>query len=73
MKKIINILLLITLWSCQTEKQIKPDYFLTADQKHNKFNVIPPVLKVKSGSVIKAMPMRHLTTNSIGMLPWGIL
>ena len=55
MKKIINILLLITLWSCQTEKQIKPDYFLTADQKHNKFSsLIPPVLKVKSGSVIKA-------------------
>ena len=55
MKKIINILLLITLWSCQTEEQIKPDYFLTADQKHNKFSsLIPPVLKVKSGSVIKA-------------------
>ena len=55
MKKIINILLLITLWSCQTEKQIKPDYFLTADQKHNKFSsLIPPILKVKSGSVIKA-------------------
>ena len=55
MNKIINILLLITLWSCQTEKQIKPDYFLTADQKHNKFSsLIPPVLKVKSGSVIKA-------------------
>ena len=55
MKKIINIVLLITLWSCQTEKQIKPDYFLTADQKHNKFSsLIPPVLKVKSGSVIKA-------------------
>ena len=55
MKKIINILLLFTLWSCQTEKQIKPDYFLTADQKHNKFSsLIPPVLKVKSGSVIKA-------------------
>ena len=55
MKKIINIFLLITFWSCQTEKQIKPDYFLTADQKHNKFSsLIPPVLKVKSGSVIKA-------------------
>ena len=55
MKKIINILLLITLWSCQTEKKIKPDYFLTADQKHNKFSkLIPPVLKVKSGSIIKA-------------------
>ena len=55
MKKIINTLLLITFWSCQTEKPIKPDYFLTADQKHNKFSkLIPPVLKVKSGSIIRA-------------------
>jgi len=55
MKKIINIFLLVTFWSCETEKKIKPDYFLTADQKHNKFSsLIPPVLKVKSGSVIKA-------------------
>ena len=55
MKKIINILLLVTFFSCETEKKIKPDYFLTADQKHNKFSkLIPPVLKVKSGSIIKA-------------------
>ena len=32
MKKIINIFLLVTFWSCETEKKIKPDYFLTADQ-----------------------------------------
>ena len=32
-----------------------PDHVLTADQKHNKFsNLIPPVLRVRSGEVIKA-------------------
>ncbi|GIS52965.1 hypothetical protein Ct9H90mP29_00070 [bacterium] len=37
------------------EKNIIPDHVLTADQKHNKFSkLIPPVLTVKSGAVIKA-------------------
>ena len=55
MKKIINLLALITFWSCETEQIIKPDYELSADQKHNKFSkLIPPVLRVKSGSIIKA-------------------
>ena len=55
MKVFFYIFTLLIIHSCGTEKQIKPDYFLTADQKHNKFSsLIPPVLKVKSGSVIKA-------------------
>lgn len=55
MKVFFYIFALLIIYSCKTEKQIKPDYFLTADQKHNKFSsLIPPVLKVKSGSVIKA-------------------
>ena len=55
MKVFFYIFALLIISSCGTEKQIKPDYFLTADQKHNKFSsLIPPVLKVKSGSVIKA-------------------
>ena len=55
MKKIINLLAVITFWSCETEQIIKPDYELSADQKHNKFSkLIPPVLRVKSGSIIKA-------------------
>ena len=55
MKVLFYIFTLLIIYSCGAEKQIKPDYFLTADQKHNKFSsLIPPVLKVKSGSVIKA-------------------
>ena len=55
MKKIINLLAVITFWSCETEQIIKPDYELSADQKHNKFSkLLPPVLRVKSGSIIKA-------------------
>ena len=55
MKVFFYIFTLLIISSCGTEKQIKPDYFLTADQKHNKFSsLIPPVLKVKSGSVIEA-------------------
>ena len=51
------ILLIITLffYSCTKENNVVPDYELTADQKHNKFSkLIPPVLSVKSGAVIKA-------------------
>ena len=55
MKYIISILFVINIWSCSNKNQITPDYSLSADQKHNKFSkLIPPVLKVKSGSVIKA-------------------
>ena len=55
MKYIISVLFLMNIWSCSKKNQVTPDYFLSADQKHNKFSkLIPPVLKVKSGSVIKA-------------------
>ena len=55
MKVFFYIFTLLIIFSCGAEKQIESDYFLTADQKHNKFSsLIPPVLKVKSGSVIKA-------------------
>ena len=55
MKNIITILIIINIWSCTNKNEIKPDYYLTADQKHNKFSsLIPPVLTVQSGSIIKA-------------------
>ena len=55
MKKTMIIILSMSLWSCAQDAAIKPDYVLTADQKHNKFSkLIPPVLTVKSGAVIKA-------------------
>ena len=51
---IVSIISLIIV-SCTQEKNIIPDHVLTADQKHNKFSkLIPPVLTVKSGAVIKA-------------------
>ena len=54
MKKIIS-LIIVSFWSCGSEIFVEPDYVLSADQKHNKFSkLIPPVLKVKSGSIIKA-------------------
>ena len=54
MKKIIS-LIIVSFWSCGSENFVEPDYVLSADQKHNKFSkLIPPVLKVKSGSIIKA-------------------
>ena len=55
MKKTMIIILSMSLWSCAQDAAIKPDYVLTADQNHNKFSkLIPPVLTVKSGAVIKA-------------------
>jgi acetamidase/formamidase len=47
----------------------KPQYFLTADQTHNKFSsVIPPAIKVPSGSVIevytKEASDEQITANS---------
>ena len=55
MKKTMIIILSMSLWSCAQDAAIKPDHVLTADQKHNKFSkLIPPVLTVKSGAVIKA-------------------
>ena len=55
MKKIINLIIIVSFWSCGSENFVEPDYVLSADQKHNKFSkLIPPVLKVKSGSIIKA-------------------
>ena len=55
MKKIISSIIIVSFWSCGSENFVEPDYVLSADQKHNKFSkLIPPVLKVKSGSIIKA-------------------
>ena len=54
-KKSTIIIATLVLWSCAQKEGYTPDYILTADQKHNKFSsLIPPVLKVKSGSIIKA-------------------
>ncbi len=55
MSRIILMIIILTFYSCSQENVIIPDYVLTADQKHNKFSkLIPPVLTVKSGAVIKA-------------------
>ena len=56
MKKQSTIIITtLVLWSCAQKESYTHDYVLTADQKHNKFSsLIPPVLKVKSGSIIKA-------------------
>ena len=55
MKKIVSVLITVNFWSCSSDRIIEPDYFLTADQKHSKFSkLIPPVLTVKSGSIIQA-------------------
>ena len=56
MKKQSTIIIAtLVLWSCTQKEGYTPDYILTADQKHNKFSsLIPPVLKVQSGSIIKA-------------------
>jgi len=55
MKKIMIVIIAMSLWSCTQDTAIKPDHILTADQKHNKFSkLIPPVLTVSSGAVIKA-------------------
>jgi acetamidase/formamidase len=55
MKKTMIMIMAIGLWSCAEDATIKPDHILTADQKHNKFSkLIPPVLTVSSGAVIKA-------------------
>lgn len=54
MKNLFIIFIVLGIWSC-SENSIEPDYVLTADQKHNKFSrLIPPVITVPSGSVIKA-------------------
>ena len=55
MKKIMIVIIAMSLWLCTQDTAIKPDHILTADQKHNKFSkLIPPVLTVPSGAVIKA-------------------
>ena len=55
MNRLIVSLVSLIIVSCTQEKNIIPDHVLTADQKHNKFSkLIPPVLTVKSGEVIKA-------------------
>ena len=55
MKKTMVVIIAMSLWSCTQDTAIKPDHILTADQKHNKFSkLIPPVLTVPSGAVIKA-------------------
>ena len=55
MKKTMIVIIAMSLWLCTQDTAIKPDHILTADQKHNKFSkLIPPVLTVPSGAVIKA-------------------
>jgi acetamidase/formamidase len=55
MIKTMIMIIAMGLWSCAQDTAIKPDHILTADQKHNKFSkLIPPVLTVSSGAVIKA-------------------
>ena len=55
MNRLIVSIISLIIVSCTQEKNIIPDHVLTADQKHNKFSkLIPPVLTVKSGAVIKA-------------------
>ena len=55
MNRLIVSIVSLIIVSCTQEKNIIPDHVLTADQKHNKFSkLIPPVLTVKSGAVIKA-------------------
>ncbi len=55
MKRFILSIITLILFSCSQESTIVPDHILTADQKHNKFSkLIPPVLRVSSGDVIKA-------------------
>ena len=46
---------LIFFGSCAKKDSIKVAYYLTADQKHNKFSKsIPPVISVSSGAVSQA-------------------
>ena len=55
MKKTMIMIIAMSLWSCTQDTAIKPDHILSADQKHNKFSkLIPPVLTVTSGAIIKA-------------------
>jgi len=55
MNRLIVSIVSLIIVSCTQEKNVIPDHVLTADQKHNKFSkLIPPVLTVKSGAVIKA-------------------
>ena len=55
MNKLIWLSCSLIFFSCAQDNAIVPDHVLTADQKHNKFSkLIPPVLTVKSGAVIKA-------------------
>ena len=55
MNKFILLSCTLMFFSCAQDNTIVPDHVLTADQKHNKFSkLIPPVVRVKSGEVIKA-------------------
>ncbi len=55
MKRLLIGISFLVITSCSSESKIEPDYFLTADQKHNKWSsAIEPVLTVPSGSVIQA-------------------
>ena len=55
MKRLYLIASFLLITSCSSKVKIKPDYILSADQKHNKWsNLIEPVLSVVSGSVIQA-------------------
>ena len=55
MNKIICLSFSLIFFSCAQNNEIIPDHVLTADQKHNKFSkLILPVLRVKSGDIVKA-------------------
>ena len=55
MNKFIFLSCTLMFFSCAQDNTIVPDHVLSADQKHNKFSkLIPPVLRAKSGDVIKA-------------------
>ena len=53
-KPIIFMITSLLIMSCEKSESIQIDYYLSADQKHNKFSrIIEPVLKVESGAVIQ--------------------
>ena len=55
MKRLLIGISFLVITACSSESRIEPDYFLSADQKHNKWSsTIEPVLTVPSGSVIQA-------------------
>jgi len=80
--KLFLLIICTGLWSCQSkdaastnsvnsnteDPEIKVDYFLTAEQTHNKFSsAIPPVIRVPSGAIIDV----HTQEASAGQIHCG--